>query len=548
MRSLGGLTLQALSLSVPSDALWRGLFELANPDEINYFERDAGSVVGLGVEEPLGQIVPRKCAFVRECYIELFAKVMTAYAVEKRVTASLTGTPGIGKSMFGLLFLVDLIRHQYAASPRHLVDSKFGLGLNGHIVYEHVLHEADFPSYYLIDVEHKSITHVDAKPLLWLDDKHSFLIKDGPCKAYDVKCSVLWVSSPRAGGFQKADEVKGVQFILPPWTADELVACWWAGCAPEKLFQFSQGTGDRMVREVVKDIEAAGEELEGNLEEAILRRWTADLGPVARRVFNPSKGYRFLKAAVDDVGNEELKGIVSYATSQNLTSNTNKFKYSHRLLLMTPSDDFESYEFVPSSVEIGRRILDKSFNTDVEEAKSLMGKMSGTHLGLVFEPYAHFMLSRGGCFPIRELRDDGQRGEELQLWLSEEQGQVDVTNEELASREFKLAADAYYIPTDPTFAVVDSWTSKEMFQMTVSTSHPIKSGSKQFLRLKEKGVGGRLIFVVPKDYLGSFSCQPFVAAKTEGKSKGASKIAASSAASCPPKGGWNDVKQFVLGL
>jgi hypothetical protein len=91
-------------------------------------------------------------------------------------------------------------------------------------------------------------------------------------------------------------------------------------------------------------------------------------------------------------------------------------------------------------------------------------------------------------------------------------------------------------------------TSKEMFQMTVCTSHPIKSGSKQFLTLKEKGVGGRLIFVVPKDYLDSFSCQPFIAAKTERKSKGASKIAASSAASCPPKGGLNDVKQFVLGL
>jgi hypothetical protein len=200
---------------------------------------------------------------------------------------------------------------------------------------------------------------------------------------------------------------------------------------------------------------------------------------------------------------------------------------------MDPAADFKSYQFVPSSVKIGRRILDKSFKTDVDEAKSLMGKMSGTHLGLVFEPYAHFMLSRGGCFPIRELRDDGQRGEEQQLQLSEEQGQVDVTNEKLASREFKLAADAYYIPTDPTFSVVDSWTSKEMFQMTVSTSHPIKSGSKQFLRLKEKGVGGRLIFVVPKRHFGSFKHQSLVT---------------SSAASCPPKSGWNDVKQFVLGL
>jgi hypothetical protein len=523
--------MQNLALSDPPDMLWPGLFELGAPGVTNYLdEQNAGLAVGLGVKKPLGQIVPRKRAFVRQCYIELSAKVAAAYDVKESVTVALTGTPGIGKSIFSLLFLVDLIRHLHDASPDNLVPDKFGIGLNGHIVYEHVIY--DSPSYYLIDVATKSIIQSLVRPLDWLNDKHSFLIKDGPCQAYDVECSVLWASSPRAGGFQKAHELDGKQFILPPWTADELIACWRAGCAPETLFHFSEDSGDQTVRDVVEDVKAAGHELEGNLlEEAILRRLTADLGPVARRVFNPTKGYNFLQAAVDDLGNEELNDLVSYANTE--ATNSNKFKYSHRLLLMSPSDDFKTFVFVPSSVKIGHRVLAKGFKRNIEEARKLMGKMNGAHLGLVFEPYAHFMLCEGGNFSMYELLDN-ERGSVKQLVLAK-QNEVIVSNSVVDADGFNVTADTYYIPTDPRFPVVDSWTSSEMFQMTVNMKHPIKSGNKLFKKVMKvmtciTADERSIIFVVPKQNVERFVFQPFVTEKGDTISN-------------PPP-----LKQYVLGL
>jgi hypothetical protein len=382
-----------MSLLQPSDSLWSGLFELAHPDKRNYFEHQANSVVDLGVKEPLGQIVPRTRAFVRQCYMDLFAKVMDVYKAKDRVTVSLTGTPGIGKSMFGLLFVVDLIRHLSTASASKPIDSKFGLGLSGCIVYEHVTFAT--PTFYLIDAVNKRIAKSYSKPQEWLDDRHAFLVKDGPCETFDVECSVLWLSSPRAGSFQKTDELKANVFILPPWTPDELVACWQADCAPAQLLNIPTTSDANEVRLAVAGVNSR-DDLEGDeLNKAIVRRWIADLGPVARRVFNPVKGYQYLKAAIDDMGDGDLKGIVGHATSQSNSTSTNKFKYSHRLLLMVPSSDFKSYVFSPSSVDIGRRILAKTLEDDIINAESLMGKMRGARLGLC-EPYARYMRAVGG--------------------------------------------------------------------------------------------------------------------------------------------------------
>jgi hypothetical protein len=282
----------------------------------------------------------------------------------------------------------------------------------------------------------------------------------------------------------------------------------------------------------MEDVKNSRDEMEGvELNEAILRRWIADLGPVARRVFNPVKGYKYLNAAISDIGKQDFEGIVDHATSQINTTSTNKFKHSHRLLLMLPSDDFETYDFVPSSVEIGRRILDKSFRDSVEDAKSLMGKMSGAHLGLVFEPYAHFMLARGGKFPVRKLLDNSEQ----MLQLASSMQTVKVANKDLLDGD-NFESNQYYIPKDASFPVVDSWTVDEMFQVTVSMSHPIKSGSKLFKNLKGKGVAGRLYFVVPNRQMDQFTLQPHV------------KVKGDASASKAPQGSWSDIEQYVLGL
>jgi hypothetical protein len=324
---------------------------------------------------------------------------------------------------------------------------------------------------------------------------------------------------------------------MPPWTPDEIVACWTAGCAPANLFPMPISDKGYLALTAGEDALFMLDETlsEDAKREAVLRRWTADLGPVARRVFNPTDGYTKLAAALgSDLFKEDLCKLAELATSQDVGGESNKFKTSHRLLLMIPSGDLTTYTFIPSSAKIARTILRKSLETDLKSAKSLLGKITGANRGLVFEPYAHFMLSTGGTFTIRSLPADGEDTESVELVLPSSMPTVDVDNKDLVALE--LQDDTYYQPTDPNFAVVDSWTTLEMFQITVGLSHPIKSNSKQFKALQGKGPT-RIIFVVPKDIEERFQRQQLVLA--DGKPpKGTGG----------PNGGWNAVQQFVLCL
>jgi hypothetical protein len=197
---------------------------------------------------------------------------------------------------------------------------------------------------------------------------------------------------------------------------------------------------------------------------------------------------------------------------------------------MVPSQDYTTFNFIPSSVKIGRAILKKKFNDEMQFTETLLGQITGVNKGLVFEPYAHFILANGGEFTIRNLADESVP-ESFKLDQSET---VKVENKDL--EKFVLEDDKYYIPTDPRFAVIDSWTRDTMFQMTVSLNHPVKSGAKQFKALKDKGPT-RIIFVVPKDMEAEFKLQPLVLAN--GKPPSGDN---------PPQGGWNDVAQYVLKL
>ena len=110
---------------------------------------------------------------------------------------------------------------------------------------------------------------------------------------------------------------------------------------------------------------------------------------------------------------------------------------------------------------------------------------------------------------------------------------TDIENSDLDN--LNIADDRYYIPTDPTFAVVDSWTKNFMFQMTVADTHPIKSGAKQFCMLKKRGAPNKLVFVVPRGRAQKFKKQNLVDSKGTIYANGV-------------QGGWNDLEQYVLEL
>jgi len=202
---------------------------------------------------------------------------------------------------------------------------------------------------------------------------------------------VLWLSSPRPDAFQTSLSYE-LRLVLAPWTADELVTCWKAKCAPIIDLESDIAKSARDVRDDVYEFGAYYEDNSNNddddkninnmsqhaeREEQVLRRWIADLGPVARRVFFPVIAYARLNAAIHDMSNMDMENLVRLAKygekGSKSSGETSKFSLSHRLLLMIPSDDLTTYEFIPSSVNIGRDIIRLSQEKDIMKAKSLMG-------------------------------------------------------------------------------------------------------------------------------------------------------------------------------
>jgi hypothetical protein len=204
----------------------------------------------------------------------------------------------------------------------------------------------------------------------------TFLIRDGPCSDRPVSCSMLWVSSPRPGSYQKVIELAlSKQYFLSLWTADELVECYRAGCLP--MVQVGMDEGDKAARIVGNDaVEAldAGAD-EAAMDEARLRRWAAEYGPVARRVLNPAVAATKLSGALDALSKEDIDTICSIAS--NGGGDNDKFKHSHRVLLMVASGDYSAFSFVPASVKVGQRLLQRKFEKEMDSARSMMGKLSG---------------------------------------------------------------------------------------------------------------------------------------------------------------------------
>lgn len=515
---------------------------------------------------PFDHTLPEGRIFGRQCYEPLLQKVFDAFINKKQV--KLTGTPGVGKSLFGLLLLRTLIQR---LKTKREDDPAWLKMLGGRIIYEQKT-GSDHHSFYEIDTVNETIFKINGWPF-GMCEFDVFLFRDGPCGYRPFGGYIFWASSPRPDDFQKYTVgLKTELFYMPAWTEQELIDCWRSGCAPANLFSHLQekASQDMPHRDVIAALEVlidfcelelplhrglredkmSGEILaclakvlqQSDYQEAVLRRWIADLGPVARRVFDPyDSGYKRLFGALG-LDKEEL---IEFLQDDKHRNDTVKFNHAHALLIMHATPDFTNFSFTPSSPSVGRVILSTLLRNQLSEAQKLMGRIRGTNKGLVFEPLAHHLLRTSKtAFQAHSLTNPSEK---ISVELHSP-NECNVTDEQLCqSNNFKIEDKKYYLPTNSSFSVVDAWTSHYMFQMTVSSltneyGHPIKSASKLFLQLRDRynGVNPKLIFVVPKseeEHVRHMKPQAFVC--MNGKKP---------ASSDGPQGGWNKLEQFVLFL
>ncbi|KAI3649826.1 hypothetical protein MP228_005458 [Amoeboaphelidium protococcarum] len=123
--------------------------------------------------------------------------------------------------------------------------------------------------------------------------------------------------------------------------------------------------------------------------------------------------------------------------------------------------------------------------------------------GYIFEPYAIELLEKGGVFKCRELVDgfEGVRREETTLDIP---SSIQTVVDKVMPNQTR---NQLYVPKTKDCAAVDAWIPGiGAFQMTVGRKHEIEDGARDDLAML--GGASKLYWLLPPLYYRSFTKQP----------------------------------------
>ena len=407
-----------------------------------------------------------KKLYVRKCYEDVFELLLKHIKME---SFAVSGTPGIGKSLFFVYILYRLMKD--------FEEKTLSLRPN-RIVYQ------VGSTYECFDLQQQivsSATKVDAEK--WVRKQDTFYVIDGRrSEPLLSSCVVLFISSPRSQQYKEFVKQKmAKEWYFPVWTSEELESCR-SQCYPD-------------------------------LRNSILQERHRVCGGVARFVFH--KDYSIpvpkkMKSALNDTN--AVRGV------KYVGETTDIFPESHSLLqILVGDDEFgNAYQFIGLDVAskyVGEQLWILHSAQMITNLQEMFGGSPNEISRHLFEIYGHTVFSIGGrTLKCRCLED-----------ATVTEITLDALNSQRVSfgkNSIPTAAEligSYYEPTDEdNFPAVDSLSPQGMFQFTVAAEHPIRGvlilGSLSKLYDEPK-----LYFVVPPHRFEKFKKQSFKAkqGKTE---------------------------------
>ncbi|KAF0727977.1 hypothetical protein Ae201684P_009436 [Aphanomyces euteiches] len=392
--------------------------------------------------------------FVRKCYADIFALFVKRIQDGVEVFG-ISGTPGIGKSLFFVYLLYRLVHGESSFKPKR-------------IIYQTAL---DFS---IFDLEVCSVCGVERADIRNLvQDPGTLYIIDGKDSVpVPSLCVVLFIASPRSVQYQEfVKQKKAQEWFLPVWTLNELYECR-QECYPH----FNITTLDDRYR---------------------------IFGGVARPAFRTDAKMLDMDAALIDV--DAVKCV------RNIAAPTRIYQNAHMLLHIIVSDDgnyqFECVDI--ASKYVGQQLWQLHSAQMLVNLQEMFGGSPSVMSGHLFEMYGHKVFAQGGkTLNCRNLED----GFVSQLTLSVSDGKrVPFTRNSIP----KKPIDHYYEPLgDDSFPAIDSLSPQGMFQFTVGAQHPIRGVQilKDVCKAFDKPY--KLFFVVPPHRFATFEKQEYK--KTKG--------------------------------
>jgi hypothetical protein len=400
-----------------------------------------------------------KKLYVRKCYQDVF-DLLLEHINRGLKSFAISGTPGIGKSLFFIYILYRLMA-DFRTKTLSLKPNR-------------ILYQMG-STYKCFDLQQQIVTRTtqfEAEGLV--REKDTFYVIDGKTsEPLASSCVVLFISSPRSDWYKTFVKQKmAKEWYFPVWTLDELQTCQ-RHCYPDLPFEMLQ------------------------------ERYRI-CGGVARFVFHNDYSIpvpTIMEIALADV--DAVRGV------RNIGNPTRIFETSHTLLHVVASNDSQ-YRFCHvdiASKYVGEQLWIRHSAQMIINLQEMFGGSPNEISRHLFEIYAHRVFSVGGRTLKCRCLESGTVTEIKLDFLNSGRNTF-------GKDTIPTAADLsgkYFEPTDhDNFPAIDSLSSQGMFQFTVAAEHPIR-GVQILKRLCELYDEPKLYFVVPPHRFAAFKKQSFKA-------------------------------------
>ncbi|KAG3036926.1 hypothetical protein PC121_g24173 [Phytophthora cactorum] len=382
--------------------------------------------------------------------------------------AVVTGTPGVGKSMFVYYVMWRLIKDKKRVL---FITRQPPIYFDGSTI-----HECKQLPY--------SGNQQFWSPELWclVDSVDPTAMTELPVE----ECSVLLASTPRRdyiGEFKKLAPTPVVLY-MPLWTKEELsaIAPLYPNAQDEWENRFKCLGG--VPRLVLQDIETDPQVL--------------------------------LESACNSCSLDECKTLVS------INSINSRTKIAQTLIHIRSQEPYRLYNVVYAS-ELAMQVIARTkLVSNRLNMESFLSSCNGNPLaqslcGYIFEPYCLRLLHEGGRFKYRELFSGAQKPKPKQK-RRRKRGRrdigdgptIEIPSSSHPSRivervEVGQLANQLYVPRTSNYTAIDAWMPQfGGFQMTVGKTHDIKGGAADDLA-KLGPNGNRLFFLLPPLYYKTFT-------------------------------------------
>ncbi|CAB4376823.1 unnamed protein product [Rhizophagus irregularis] len=375
----------------------------------------------------------------------------------------ITGNPGIGKSYFGRLMLVELLKRQKSV----LIDYE---GFTAWI-------EPNGSLLKIKDEDRSTYRQVVGQKDVWC-------IIDSlmPKFNHDLTGKFIMVSSPKKQVIEKFTKAqKSKKFYMPTWDINELYEC------QEKLY-----------KEVDRNLIGKKFELCGGIARWIFdtAMTSNDIKLIIRGAISDNNLRSMLRSQGELFSGDEFSHKLIHIKSDNETG----IPYTKAECVFTSQfvEDECLRRFQKNHIEDLRAFIEDSKN--IAEMSVLRGKM--------FEMWSHAKICKGGIFQVRNLENGLQFNEESVTF--ENLTKVDFSD----IKDVNIRPGVYYQPVAKNYQSIDSYIHpNNLFQITIADRHGVKQ--EKLKEYKDKNILNqgdeiRLYFIVPEESFRSYKQQNYL--------------------------------------